>query len=142
MHAKIGDKVKVHYTLKAADGEVIDSSVNASPLEFTLGEGKLIPGFEKGIIGMTPNDSKTITVPPEEAYGHRKEKMVFEFSRENAPEGFDPQIGQLVQLHRPDGNSFKVTVLGITEKGFKMDANHPLAGKDLIFDLELVEIIS
>ncbi len=141
MQAKNGDTVKVHYTLKAANGEVIESSVKATPIEITIGEGKLIPGFENGIIGMTPNDSKTITVPAEEAYGHRNENMVFEFSREKAPAGFEPQIGQAVQLHRPDGNPFTVTVIDITAKGYKMDANHPLAGKDLIFDLELVEIV-
>jgi len=142
MNAKTGDTVKVHYTLKTADGEVIESSVKTTPIELTIGEGKSILGFENEIIGMTPNDSKTITVPAEEAYGHRNENMVFEFSKEKAPAGFEPQVGEEVQLHRPDGNTFTVTVIDITEKGFKMDANHSLAGKDLIFDLELVEIVS
>ena len=141
MNAKTGDTVKVHYTLKAADGEVIESSDKTTPIELTIGEGKSILGFENGIIGMSPNDSKTITFPAEEAYGHRNENMVFEFSKEKAPEGFEPQVGEEVQLHRPNGKIFKVTVIDITEKGFKMDANHPLAGKDLFFDLELVEIV-
>ena len=141
MNAKTGDTVKVHYTLKAADGEVIESSDKTTPIELTIGGGKSILGFENKIIGMSPNDSKTITVPAEEAYGHRNENMVFEFSKEKAPEGFEPQVGEEVQLHRPNGKTFTVTVIDITEKGFKMDANHPLAGKDLFFDLELVEIV-
>lgn len=141
MQVKNGDRVKVHYTLKLDNGEVVESSSSAMPLEITIGEGKMIPGFENGIIGMTPGESKTITVPAEEAYGHRNENMVFEFSRERAPEGFEPQIGQPVRMYRPDGKSFVVTVIDITEEGFKMDANHPLAGKPLIFDLELVEIV-
>ena len=141
MQAKNGNKVKVHYTLKV-DGEVVESSAGAVPLEVTLGEGRMIPGFENGIIGMALGESKTITVPAEEAYGHRNENMVFEFSRDRAPQGFEPQIGQMVRMHRPDGSSFTVTVIDVNEKGFKMDANHPLAGKELVFDLELVEIVS
>jgi FKBP-type peptidyl-prolyl cis-trans isomerase 2 len=140
MPAKNGDKVKVHYTLKDISGNVVESSVNSKPLEFIIGEGKIIPGFEKNIIGMEPKDTKTVNIPPEEAYGPHDEKMVFEFDKKNAPQDFDPQIGQTVKMHRPDGKSFVVNVVGRTEKGFLMDANHPLAGKKLTFDLELVEI--
>lgn len=141
MPAKNGDKVKVHYTLKDVNGEVIESSTNTIPIEFTIGEGKVIPGFEKNIIGMNSEETKTIMVPPEDAYGTRDEKKVFEFDKKSAPEDFSPQIGQSIQLHRPDGKAFVVTVTGRTEKGFMMDANHPLAGKELAFDLELVEIV-
>ena len=141
MPAKNGDKVKVHYTLKDVNGKVIESSTNTNPIEFTIGEGKVIPGFEKNIIGMDPEETKTIKIPPEDAYGPHNEKMVFEFDKKNAPGDFDPQIGQTIQMHRPDGKAFVVTVVGRTEKGFMMDANHPLAGKELAFDLELVEIV-
>jgi peptidylprolyl isomerase len=142
MEVKNGDKVKIHYTLKAGNGETIESSAGSAPLELKLGEGKMIPGFEKGVIGMKQGESKTITVSPEEAYGLREEKKVFEFSREKAPAAFDPRIGDTVQMHALDGSSFKVTVVDLTEKAFIMDANHPLAGKDLVFDLELVEVVS
>lgn len=141
MPAKNGDKVKVHYTLKDINGTVVESSVNLIPIEFTIGEGKVITGFEKNVIGMRPKDTKTVTIPPEDAYGTRDEKKVFEFDKKKAPGDFAPQVGQSIQMHRPDGKSFVVTVLSQTEKGFMMDANHPLAGKELIFDLELVEIV-
>jgi len=141
MPAKEGDRVKVHYTLKDINGNVVESSVNSMPIEFTVGEGRVIQGFEKNIIGMKPHDAKTVTILPEDAYGTRDEKKVFEFDKKNAPGDFEPQIGQSIQMHRPDGKSFVVTVLSRTEKGFMMDANHPLAGKELIFDLELVEIV-
>jgi len=142
MQAVKGDKVKVNFTLKDANGKVLESSKDTAPMEFTIGEGKVIPGFEKRIIGMTVGESKTITIPPEEAYGKRDEKKVFEFGREKTPPGFNPQIGQQVRMHRPDGTFFTVTVIEVTDKGFIMDANHPLAGKELTFDLELVEIAS
>jgi peptidylprolyl isomerase len=141
MPAKKGDKVKVHYTLRDIKGNLVESSVNSMPIEFTIGEGKVIQGFEKNILGMEPRDTKTVTILPEDAYGTRDEKKVFEFDKKNAPGDFEPQIGQSIQLHRPDGKSFVVTVLSRTDKGFMMDANHPLAGKELIFDLELVEIV-
>ncbi len=141
MQAKAGDRVKVHYTLKDANGNVVETSVKTAPIEFTIGEGTAIPGFERGIVGMSANETKTITIPPEDAYGPRDERKVFEFRRENAPADFDPQIGQTVQMHKPDGSSFFVTVVDRTENGFMMDANHPLAGKELIFDLQLVEIV-
>ena len=141
MAASKGDKVKVHYTLKDINGEVVESSINSSPIEFTIGEGNIIPGFEKNVVGMEPKDRKTIKILPEEAYGSHDEKMIFEFDKKNAPGDFDPQIGQTIQMHRPDGKAFTVTVVSRTEKGYMMDANHPLAGKELLFDLELVEIV-
>lgn len=141
MQAKHGDKVKVHYTLKDSTGQVVESSTKTLPLEFIIGEGMVIPGFEKAIVGMAKDETKTITIPPEEAYGPHDEKKVFEFSRKNAPGDFDPRIGHIVKMHRPDGKVVQVTVIGQTEKGFMMDANHPLAGKELVFDLKLVEIV-
>ncbi len=141
MPAKKGDKVKVHYTLKDANGEIVESSLKTLPIEFTIGEGNVISGFEKNIIGMKAKETKTITIPPEDAYGAHDKEKVFEFPKKNAPGDFDPQIGQSVQMHRADGKPLSVTVAGRTENGYLMDANHPLAGKELIFDLELVEII-
>ena len=141
MQVKHGDRVKVHYTLKDAKGQIIESSKELAPIEFTIGEGKVIPGFEKGILGITLNEAKTITISPEEAYGLRDEKKVFEFERKNAPGDFDPRVGDTVRMHRPDGKTVPVTVIAVTEKGFLMDANHPLAGKELTFELELVEIV-
>jgi peptidylprolyl isomerase len=142
MQAKNGDRVKVHYTLKDSKGDVVESSRDSQPIEFTIGEGNVIPGFEKGIIGMAITETKTVTISPEDAYGRHDEKKVFEFERKNAPGDFDPSIGQSVKMHRPDGKAVVVTVVGRTEKGFMMDANHPLAGKELTFDLELLEILS
>ncbi len=141
MHVKKGDKVKIHFTVKTDNGEIVESSASASPPEFTIGEGKALPGLEKGLIGMKSGESKTINVPVNEAYGPREERKVFEFGRDRMPEGFDPHVGQVIQMHAVDGTTFMVTVVGITENGCKMDANHPLAGKDLIYDVELVEIV-
>jgi peptidylprolyl isomerase len=141
MQAKQGDRVRVHYTLKDANGELVESSKEFQPIEFIIGEGSVIPGFEQGIIGMKPDETKTVTISPENAYGPRDEKKVFEFERKNAPQDFDPRVGDTVKMHRPDGRSVPVTVRAVTEKGFLMDANHPLAGKELIFELELVDIV-
>jgi peptidylprolyl isomerase len=141
MNAKSGDTVKVHYTLKDIKGNEVESSLKSDPIEFTIGEGKTIPGFDKGVTGMAVNEKKTITIPPEDAYGPHEKKLIFEYDKKNASADFDPQIGQTIQMHRPDGKTLIVTVIERTEKGYMMDANHPLAGKELIFDLELVEII-
>lgn len=142
MAAKDGDIVKVHYTLKDANGEIVETSIKSLPLEFTIGEGKVIPGFEKAVTGMKLNEKKSIEVSPEDAYGLHDEKKIFDYDRSKAPKDFNPQIGQTIQMHRPDGNSFPVTIMGETEKGYKCDANHPLAGKKLNFDIELIEIVS
>jgi peptidylprolyl isomerase len=141
MKANNGDRVKVNYTLKIRTGEVVETTSDSNPLEFTLGEKKMIPGFEQSVLGMEPGESRSISIPAAEAYGLRDERLIFEFDRNRAPESFDPCIGQQIRMNRPDGGSFVVTVMKRTEKGFMMDANHPLAGEDLTFDLQLVEII-
>lgn len=141
MQVKNGDTVKLNYTLKDSKGEVIESSKELAPIEFTIGESKVIPGIEKGVTGMKVGESKTVTLPPEDGYGKHDEKKIFEYPRKNAPEDFNPRVGQMIKLHRPNGKPVPVTVLAVTDNGFKMDANHPLAGKDLTFDLELVEIV-
>ena len=141
MQAKKGDRVKANYTLKDSNGKVVETSVGTAPIEFTIGEGKVIPGIENAITGMKVNESKSITVPPKDGYGDREEKKVFKYERKNAPSDFNPRIGDMVQLHRPNGAALPVKVLVSDQKHFTMDANHPLAGKELQFDLELLEII-
>lgn len=141
MEAKTGDRVKVHYTLKDAKGQVVESSKDLLPIEFTIGEGKVIPGFEKAVTGMKPSETKTVKIAPEDAYGSHDKKKIFEMQRKNMPSDFDARVGQTVKLHRPDGKTVPVTVLAVNETGYTMDANHPLAGKELTFDLELLEIV-
>ena len=142
MPAKDGDTVKVHYTLKDANGEIVETSINSEPIDFKIGEGNVIPGFEKAVRGMELNEKKSIEIAPKDAYGERDEEKIFDYDRSKAPEDFNPQIGQTIQLHRPNGQSVPVTVLGETDKGFRLDANHPLSGKTLNFDVQLVEITS
>lgn len=142
MHAKNGDTIKVHYTLKLDNGEVVESTTRDLPAQLTLGQEHMIPGFENSIIGMKSGNSKTITIPIDEAYGMRDEKKVFELNREKIPEALEPQIGQLVRIYRPDGKAFLATVIDTSAKGYIMDTNHPLAGKNLTFDLELIEILN
>jgi len=139
-HAKSGDTVKVHYTGKLEDGKVFDSSENREPLEFVIGEGNVIPGFEKGIAGMALGESKTITIPPEEAYGTRHEEFVVNVERNEFPENITPAIGLQLQMTQPNGESINVIITDLTEDTVTLDANHLLAGHTLIFDVELVEI--
>jgi len=138
--AKKGDTVKVHYTGKLEDGTVFDSSENQEPLTFTLGEGKLIPGFEEEVEGMSPGEKKIARIPANKAYGQRIEDAVFEIGLDQLPEDLQPEVGQQLQISQPDGQTFIVSVKEITEKSVKLDANHPLAGKDLTFEIELVEV--
>lgn len=138
--AKDGNTVKVHYTGKLEDGTVFDSSKEGEPLEFTIGTGKVIPGFEKGVIGMERGGSKTVTVTPEEAYGSVHKELVAKVKKENLPENITPAIGEQLKLRQRDGNIVNVTITEIIEDTVTLDANHPLSGKTLIFDIELVEI--
>lgn len=132
-----GSKVKVHYTGKFEDNNVFDTSTDKEPLEFTVGEGKLIPGFENGIMGLNAGEKTTIELTPEEAYGPVREELVNEVPKENLPEGV--QVGQMLQAQTKQG-PINVTVTEIGETTAKVDANHPLAGKKLIFDLEVMEV--
>jgi len=135
--AKTGDTVKVHLTGSLENGEVF-SKPEEEPLEFTLGSGELIRGFEKGIVGMEVGQTKKITVPPEEAYGSRQEELVFDLKKSDFL--VTPVIGQHLQLRRRSGDSLKVTVTGVDEDTVTLDANHPLARKPLLFKVKLVEI--
>jgi len=138
---KHGDTVKVHYTGKLPDGKVFGTSMDRASVEFTIGKGKVIPGLEQAVVGMSPGESKTVVVPSDNAYGPWREERVIVVDRRRFPEGFDPQLGQRLKLRQRDGRPVPVKVTGVTEFSVRLDANHPLAGKDLIFDVELVEIV-
>ncbi len=137
---KNGDLVKVHYTGKLEDGTVFDTSDENKPLEFTIGEGKVIAGFEAAVIGMEPGESKTVQITAEQAYGPHQEKMVIVVDRKNVPDNIDPKIDQVLQIRNNDGTTFNVRVTDVSEKSLTLDANHPLAGKDLTFDILIAEI--
>jgi peptidylprolyl isomerase len=139
-HAKAGDHVKVHYTGRLSDGTVFDSSRDREPLEFTLGIGEVIPGFEQAVLGMEPGETKTVTIPAEEAYGPRREDMIIEVSRDQVAPGLQLAIGQQLQLRLQDGRVIPVVVADLSEETVTIDANHPLAGEDLTFEIELVAI--
>jgi FKBP-type peptidyl-prolyl cis-trans isomerase 2 len=138
--AQEGDTVKVHYTGKLDNGMVFDSSQDREPLEFKIGAGQVIPGFEKGIVGMEVGQSKTVKLSPEEAYGPQREELIAEVKKADIPENIKPSVGQRLSLRQPDGNTVNVTVSDVNEESITLDANHSLAGKTLIFDIELVEI--
>jgi len=139
--AKLGDTVRVHYTGKLEDGTVFDSSLDRDPVEFTLGASQVIPGFEQAVVGMSPGESKTVEVPADQAYGPYREELVQEIDRELVPEDLKLEVGQQLALRLSPGRSIRVTVTKLTESKVTLDANHPLAGKDLTFDLQLVEIV-
>jgi peptidylprolyl isomerase len=141
VQAKSGDTVKIHYTGKLNDGTVFDSSVNREPLEFTLARGQVIPGFEQAVLGMTPGESKTQTIPMTQAYGPYREEMVIQVNREQLPPDLAPEVGQQLQVQQPDGQAVPVFITEVTDSQVTLDANHPLAGEDLIFDIQLVEIV-
>ena len=138
--AKSGDKVKVHYTGKLEDNTVFDSSKDRPPLEFTIGSGSIIPGFENAVIGMETGESKTFTIPPDEAYGQPRDELKMEVNKSDFPDDITPEVGQQLQMKRADGNVINVVVADMEGEKVTLDANHPLAGKALTFDIELVEI--
>jgi peptidylprolyl isomerase len=138
--ARSGDTVRVHYTGRLDDGTVFDSSRGREPLEFALGAGQVIAGFDDAVTGMAPGDTKTVTIPAAEAYGTRDDAMVLRLAPQSFPPGLRPQVGQQLQMSQQGGETFVVTVVEVTDEYVGLDANHPLAGKDLTFELELVEI--
>jgi len=139
--AKADDTVKVHYTGKFEDGTVFDSSEGRDPLEFTLGKRMVIAGFEAAALGMSPGETKTVKIPAEEAYGPRHEEMVMEVARASMPVEIEPQVGQVLQIGSSQDQMIQVVVAEVTEESVILDANHPLAGIDLVFEIELVEIV-
>jgi FKBP-type peptidyl-prolyl cis-trans isomerase 2 len=138
---KNGDTVKIHYTGKLEDGTVFDTSNGPpEPLQFKIGEGKVIPGFEQAIAGMNTDDSKTTKIPAKNAYGPHLKEMVQSIDRTHFPEHIKPQIGQQLQIPQDDGKDILVKVAKVSESSVTLDAKHPLAGKDLTFDIQLVGI--
>ena len=138
--AKAGDHVKVHYTGRLQDGTIFDSSRDREPLEFTLGEGEVIPGFEQAVMGMEPGETRTVTITAEDAYGPRREDLLIEVGRDQVAPGLELAVGQQLQLRLQDGRIIPVTVAALTAETVKIAANHPLAGEDLTFEIELVAI--
>ncbi len=134
------NEVKVHYKGTLADGTVFDSSEGREPLSFTVGGGNMIPGFEKAVLGMKLEESKTVQIPCEEAYGQKRDDLIQEINKSLLPEGMQPEIGQKLQSQDQTGRSFVVTVTGIQESTITIDGNHELAGKDLTFEIKLVGI--
>lgn len=137
---KEGDAVSVHYTGKLPDGTVFDSSREREPLQVKVGAGEVIPGFEQGLVGMEVGDNKTVTLTPDEAYGYRREDLIVDVDANQFPENIKPRIGQRLQVRQPDGSLVNVQITGIEDGTVTLDANHPLAGETLIFDIELVAI--
>jgi peptidylprolyl isomerase len=140
IQAKCGDTVKVHYTGRLDDGTEFDSSRESSPLEFTIGKNEVIPGFENAVIGMTPGETKTITIIADDAYGQYNEEIVTVAEREQFPENTNPEVGQKFEMINESEASVVMTVVDITDSQVTLDGNHPLAGEDLTFDIELIEI--
>jgi peptidylprolyl isomerase len=138
--AKSGDSVHVHYTGKLADGSVFDSSEDRDPLTFQLGKGQVVPGFNKAVTGMKVGEKKTETFPADQAYGPRLENLIFTIPRDNLPPGYDPGVGEMLGMETKDGRQMDVVVIHSDESVVKVDANHPLAGEDLTFEIELVKI--
>jgi peptidylprolyl isomerase len=139
--AKKGDIVKVHYTGKLDNGTVFDSSADREPLEFTIGQGQLIADFEGAVVDMEPGDTKTVKIPCDNAYGPHREDMLMVVDRTQFPEGLEPKIDQKLQVKHADGEDSVVTVVDISGDNVTLDANHPLAGKDLTFEIQLTEIV-
>lgn len=139
---KNGDTVKVHYHGTLQDGSVFDSSAGREPLEFEVGAGMMIAGFENGVMGMSMGDKKTIHIPASEAYGEVQEEMMMEFPIDRFPEDMKPEVGMTLNMSNGAGQHFPVVITEIKEEFVILDANHPLAGRDLIFDIEVVDIKS
>lgn len=138
---KTGDTVRIHYTGTLADGSVFDSSRGGDPLEFTVGSGQIIPGLDQALPGMSVGEEKTVAVPCDEAYGAHDPNGRQSIPRDQVPEHIPLEIGTALQMKLPDGRSMAVTVAEVSDAEVVLDANHPLAGKDLTFDIEMVEIV-
>ena len=137
---KATDTVKVHYTGTLDDGNTFDSSRGREPLEFTMGQGQLIPGFEKAVEGLKVGDSTQVRIPADQAYGDVREDMIVEIEKDRFPEDIAPEIGMQLQINQPNGQPMPVTVRAVGDTHVTLDANHPLAGQALKFDIEIMEI--
>jgi peptidylprolyl isomerase len=138
--ASKGNSVKVHYTGKLKSGIVFDSSENREPLQFVLGDGNMIKGFDTAVHGMQVGEAKSVTIPTDEAYGVKRDDMLVDIPRAEVPENISPEVGMDLTLQGPQGQPMPVKIVHVDEEKITLDANHPLAGEDLIFDITLVEI--
>lgn len=138
---KKGDTIQVHYTGKFEDGKEFDSSLSRQPLQFEVGAGRVIKGFEDAVVGLQAGEKKTVTIPAEDAYGSYDENLLIEIPKKNVPEGVTPEVGMRLQLVNQQGQAAHVVVTEIVDETVRLDANHPLAGKTLVFDLEVLEIL-
>lgn len=136
-----GDTIRIHYTGTLEDGAEFDSSKGKEPIEFTVGNGNLISGFENGVLGMKVGDKKTVTIPPEDAYGEKREDLLAKVDKKEFPQDVTPEVGMPLQVKRPDGGIMNVIITEIETDSVTLDANPPLAGQTLIFDLEMVEFV-
>lgn len=139
--AKENDKVQVHYTGRTKDGEVFDSSVDREPLEFTIGSGMLLKDFEQGVMGMSVGDKKTIDITAENGYGMKNDSLVQQVPKDVLPAEIKPEVGMGLVSEQPDGSRVNVMIIAVDETTITVDANHPLAGEDLTFEIELVQIL-
>jgi FKBP-type peptidyl-prolyl cis-trans isomerase 2 len=137
---KKGDTIKVHYHGKLSDGTTFDSSEGREPLEFEVGSGTVIAGFDEGVTGMKVGEKKTINIPVDNAYGQKQDDLVMEFPKDRFPEDMTPEVGMQLNMSNGAGQNIPVVIREVMETAVMLDANHPLAGQDLTFDLELVEI--
>ncbi len=138
--AQAGDTVRIHYTGKLEDGTVIETTLDREPIQFTIGAGQVIPGIEEAVTGMEPGESKSATIPPEQAFGPHRDEMVAIVSRDQLPADVKPVVGQKLSVEQTDGKRFNVTVTRVSESTVVLDANHILAGRNLVLDLALVEL--
>ena len=139
--AKEGDKVKVNYTGSLEDGTVFGSSPEEDPLEFTIGEKNVLPSFENAVIGMNEGDTKTVSIPPEQAFGHRKEDLIFDVERTKLPADIDLKLGGVLRVGSDTGKDFDVIIANIDDNIVTLDGNHPFAGKVINLEIQLVEIL-
>lgn len=139
-NAKSGNKVKIHFTGKTDNGEVFASSQGNEPLAFEIGDGTVLPGVEKAIVGMEQGETKTVTLSPEEGFGEQSESLILTVAKSEFPSDFEPREGMELQVPQPDGAVVFFKILKVLEDSVQLDANHPLAGKTLTFELQLLEI--
>jgi peptidylprolyl isomerase len=139
-YAAKGDTVKVHYTGKLSDGTLFDTSEDKAPLSFIIGKKEVIPGFEEAVVGMVAGEKKTVSITPDKAYGEPRENLVETVERGNLPSDVELRVGGQLEVTRQDGSVFHVMVTGLDKDVVILDANHPLAGKELIFDIAMLEI--
>jgi len=138
--AQSGDRVKVHYTGTLDDGTVFDSSREGEPIEFELGSGEVIDGFDQAVIGLEEGASREVRLDPDEAYGQRSDDLVIDVDRDDLPEDLDPEVGQTLAVEGADGEEMAAWVADVGEDAITVDLNHPLAGRSLTFEVELLEI--